>query len=204
MAFQLPDLSYAHNALEPYIDEETMRLHHGKHHAGYTNKLNGAIAGTAWESKSIEQILANLEQLPENIRGVVRNNGGGYANHNLFWSIMGPRQGGSPTGILAAAINTTFGSFEQFKTLFENTSINQFGSGWGWLVVSGTDGSLKVYSTPNQDSPLMKGDTPILGLDVWEHAYYKKYGPARAEYATNWWNVVNWNVVGQLFVAAKK
>lgn len=203
MAFSLPELGYTHNALEPYIDEETMRLHHGKHHAGYTNKLNAAISGTEWENKSIEDILRNLDKLPENIRGAVRNNGGGYANHNLFWMIMGPGQGGTPVGALADAINSTFGSFEQFKTLFENTSVNQFGSGWGWLAV-GQDGTLKVYSTPNQDSPYMKGEIPILGLDVWEHAYYKKYGPARADYAANWWNVVNWGVVGQLFASTQK
>lgn len=203
MAFQLPDLGYAHNALEPYIDEETMRLHHGKHHAGYTAKLNAAIAGTEWDKRSIEEILLHLDKLPENIRGVVRNNGGGYANHNLFWATMEPGQGGKPTGALASAIDKTFGSFEQFKSQFESTSVNQFGSGWGWLVV-GADGGLKIYSTPNQDSPWMKGETPILGLDVWEHAYYKKYGPARAEYAANWWNVINWTVVAQLYATAKK
>ena len=201
MAFQLPELPYAHDALEPYIDEETMRLHHGKHHAGYTNKVNAAIAGTAWDGKDISELLRNIEQIPADIAGSVRNNGGGYANHSLFWNIMGPNQGGAPTGALADAINSTFGGFDQFKELFQKSAVTQFGSGWGWLAVA-ADGSLKVYSTANQDSPYMQGDTPILGVDVWEHAYYKKYGPARADYVSNWWNLVNWNAVAANYAAA--
>ena len=198
MAFELPALPYGYDALEPYIDEETMRLHHDKHHAAYTNNLNKAVAGSDWEEKSIEELLRNLDQLPESLRTAVRNNGGGYASHALFWEVMGPEKGGAPSGKLAEAINSTFGSFEQFKELFQKTATGQFGSGWGWLVVAG-DGGLKVYSTSNQDSPFSRGDTPILCLDVWEHAYYKKYGPARAEYAANWWNVVNWDQVAHLY-----
>lgn len=200
MAFQLPELPYAHDALEPYIDEETMRLHHGKHHAGYTNKVNAAIANTEWDAKSIEDLLRNIEQVPADIAGSVRNNGGGYSNHALFWSTMGPNQGGAPSGALADAINSTFGGFEQFKEAFQKSAVTQFGSGWGWLVVS--NGALKVYSTANQDSPYMQGDTPILGVDVWEHAYYKKYGPARADYVSNWWNLVNWDAVSANYAAA--
>lgn len=203
MAFELPALPYDYNALEPHIDEETMRLHHGKHHQGYTNNLNAAIASTEWESKSIREILENLDSLPENIRGAVRNNGGGYANHCLFWEVMGPDAGGDPQGALGEAIASTFGSFTQFKELFQKTSVTQFGSGWGWLVVD-ADKKLKVYSTANQDSPYMQGHTPILGLDVWEHAYYKKYGPGRADYAAHWWNIVNWEVVGKNYEAAMK
>lgn len=201
MAFELPALPYAYNALEPHIDEETMRLHHGKHHQGYTNNLNAALTNSAWEGKSIEVILSDLSVLPETIRAAVRNNGGGYANHCLFWETMAPNAGGEPTDALAQAIQTTFGSFTQFKELFQKTATSQFGSGWGWLVVD-RDKKLKVYSTPNQDSPYMQGHTPILGLDVWEHAYYKKYGPARAEYASHWWNVVNWAVVAKNYDAA--
>lgn len=202
MAFTLPELPYAHDALEPYIDTETMKLHHGKHHNGYTNKVNAAIAGTEWDSKSIEDLLRNIDQVPENIRGSVRNNGGGYANHALFWSVMAPNAGGAPTGELADAINSTFGSFDAFKEQFQNAAATQFGSGWGWLAV-GADGTLKVYSTANQDSPFMQGDTPILGVDVWEHAYYKKYGPGRADYLSAWWNIVNWDAVAANYAAAK-
>lgn len=202
MAFELPKLPYAHNALEPHIDTQTMELHHGKHHAGYTAKLNAAIEGTEWASKSIEVILGNLKKLPETIQGAVRNNGGGYANHCLFWDVMSPNGGGAPSGELASAINAAFGSFDAFKTTFQNASVNQFGSGWGWLVVD-EKGALQVYSTANQDSPLMQGHKPILGLDVWEHAYYKKYGPARADYASAWWNVVSWAEVARRYAAAK-
>lgn len=202
MAFELPPLPYDYNALEPHIDEETMRLHHGKHHAGYTNKLNKAIAGTEWENKSIEEILGNISSISSEIRAGVQNNGGGYANHALFWATMGPNKGGAPQGDLAEAINSAFGSFDSFKETFQNAAATQFGSGWGWLVVDG-DGNLKVYSTANQDSPLMQGHTPILGVDVWEHAYYKKYGPGRADYLSAWWNVVNWDQVAANFAAAK-
>jgi superoxide dismutase, Fe-Mn family len=202
MAFELPPLPYDYNALEPSIDEETMRLHHDKHHATYTNNLNNAVKGTEWENRSIEEILTNLDNLPSDIRTAVRNNGGGYANHAMFWVIMGPNGGGSPSGDLANAINDKFGSFDEFKDQFEKKGLGQFGSGWAWLAV-GSNGDLELTSTPNQDTPLMEGSTPILGLDVWEHAYYKKYGPARADYAKNWWNVVNWEEVGRRYDAAK-
>jgi superoxide dismutase, Fe-Mn family len=202
MAFELPPLPYDYDALEPLIDEETMRLHHDKHHATYTTNLNNAIKGTEWENRSIEEILTNLDNLPSDIRTAVRNNGGGYANHAMFWVIMGPGGGGSPAGALAEAINDKFGSFDEFKDQFEKKGLGQFGSGWAWLAV-GSNGDLELTSTPNQDTPLMEGSTPILGLDVWEHAYYKKYGPARADYAKNWWNVVNWEEVGRRYDAAK-
>jgi superoxide dismutase, Fe-Mn family len=202
MAFELPPLPYDYDALEPSIDEETMRLHHDKHHATYTNNLNNAIKGTEWENRSIEEILTNLDNLPSDIRTAVRNNGGGYANHAMFWVIMGPNGGGSPGGALADAINDKFGSFDEFKDQFEKKGLGQFGSGWAWLAV-GSNGDLELTSTPNQDTPLMEGSTPILGLDVWEHAYYKKYGPGRADYAKNWWNVVDWEEVGRRYEAAK-
>jgi Fe-Mn family superoxide dismutase len=199
MAFTLPDLPYPKDALEPHIDARTMEIHHGKHHATYTSKLNDAIAGTAMEGKSIEEILsAGAENLPT----AVRNNGGGYANHNLFWEIMSPNGGGEPTGSLADAINSTFGSFSAFKEKFSSEAANRFGSGWAWLVVK-NDGALAVYSTPNQDSPYMMGDTPILGLDVWEHAYYLNYQNRRPDYISAFWNVVNWQKVGELYDAAK-
>ncbi len=202
MAFELPPLPYAYDALEPSIDEETMRLHHDKHHAAYTKNLNDALAGTEHESKSIEEILANLDALPADIRTKVRNNGGGYANHSLFWVLMSPDGGGSPSGALADAINEKWGSFEEFKSEFQKSATGQFGSGWGWLYVDG-NGDLAITSTANQDTPLMSGGTPILGLDVWEHAYYKKYGPARADYASNWWNVVSWDEVSSRYEACK-
>ncbi len=201
MAFELPPLPYDYNALEPHIDEETMRLHHDKHHAAYTKNLNDALSGTEWEGRDVEEVLQNLDSLPSDIRTKVRNNGGGYANHNLFWEIMGPNGGGEPTGALADAINQSFGSFQQFKEKFQSTATGQFGSGWGWLCV-GEGGTLEVTSTPNQDTPVMQGKTPILGLDVWEHAYYKKYGPARADYASAWWNVINWDEVGKRYEQA--
>jgi len=202
MAFQLPDLPYAFDALEPYIDARTMEIHHDKHHAGYTNKLNAAIAGTALENKGIVDILSNIDSVPENIRTAVRNNGGGYANHALFWSIMGPNAGGAPSGDLAAAIDAAFGSFDDFKSKFSTAAATRFGSGWAWLVVKG-GGGLAVYSTANQDSPYMQGDTPILGLDVWEHAYYLHYQNRRPDYIANWWNVVNWDAVAKNYAAAK-
>lgn len=199
MPFSLPDLPYPKDALEPHIDARTMEIHHGKHHATYTSKLNDAIAGTDMEGKSIEEILAlGVEKLPT----AVRNNGGGYANHNLFWEIMSPNGGGEPQGSLADAINSTFGSFQAFKEKFSSEAANRFGSGWAWLVVK-PDGSLAVYSTPNQDSPYMQGDTPILGLDVWEHAYYLNYQNRRPDYISAFWNVVNWPKVAELYEAAK-
>lgn len=201
MAFQLPALPYAFDALEPHIDARTMEIHHGKHHAAYTTNLNAALEGTEWASKSIEEILTHLDTLPEAKRTAVRNNGGGFANHNLFWEIMGPNAGGAPSGELAAAIDSAFGGFEKFKEEFSNAAKSRFGSGWAWLVVDG--GKLTVTSTPNQDTPLMEGKTPILGLDVWEHAYYLNYQNRRPDYVSAWWNVVNWSKVAELYAKAK-
>lgn len=201
MAFQLPALPYPEDALEPHVDARTMNIHHSKHHAAYTNNLNNAIAGTNLENKSIAEILSNLDAVPENIRTAVRNNGGGYANHNLFWNIMGPNKGGAPSGALAEAIDTAFGNFEAFKDTFGKAAATRFGSGWAWLYV-GQDGKLAVSSTPNQDTPLMEGNTPILGLDVWEHAYYLNYQNRRPDYITAWWNVVNWDAVAANYAAA--
>lgn len=194
MAFELPKLPYASDALEPYIDAQTMEIHHGKHHAGYTSKLNDAIKGTPLEGKRIEEILSTVSQHS----GAVRNNGGGYFNHCLFWEVMGPNAGGEPTGVLAEKINAAFGSFEKFKAEFSQAAATRFGSGWAWLIKK-ADGSLAVTSSPNQDNPLMdiaevKG-TPLLGLDVWEHAYYLKYQNRRPDYVENFFNVVNWNTV---------
>ena len=199
MAFELPKLTYDYNALEPAIDEQTMTIHHTKHHNAYTTKLNDAIAGTDLEKKSAEQIVADLNAVPEKIRTAVRNNGGGYVNHCLFWEIMGPGKGGEPTGELADAIKSEFGGFDAFKEAFSNAASTRFGSGWAWLCVS-DEKKLCVCSTPNQDSPLMKGvvectGTPILGLDVWEHAYYLKYQNRRPDYIAAWWDVVNWDAV---------
>ena len=202
MAHELPPLPYAYNALEPAIDERTMQIHHDKHHAGYTNNLNAAIQGTEFENMAVTELLANLDSVPTNIRTAVRNNGGGYVNHDLFWRIMGPNAGGQPSGALAAAINAAFGDFESFKKKFSAEAGGRFGSGWAWLVVK-PNGSLDVYSTPNQDSPYMQGDTPILGLDVWEHAYYLKYQNRRPEYVSNWWSVVNWDAVAANYAAAR-
>ena len=203
MAFQLPDLPYAFNALEPHIDARTMEIHHDKHHAAYTNNLNNAIAGTAWENSTIEEILANAGK----ISMPVRNNGGGFYNHNLFWEIMGPGSGGAPTGDLMAAIDTHLGGWEKFKETFNNAAATRFGSGWAWLIVS-PDKKLAVTSTPNQDNNLMdisetKG-TPILGLDVWEHAYYLNYQNRRPDYISAFWHVINWNAVTGKFNAAMK
>ena len=204
MAYQLPDLPYAFDALEPHIDARTMEIHHDRHHAGYTKKLNNALEGHAdFESKSIEEILRGIDSVPEDIRTAVRNNGGGYANHRLFWQIMSPDGGGEPTGALKEAVDAKWGSFEEFKQAFQDTATGQFGSGWGWLVVD-RSGALQLYSTPNQDSPYMQGDTPILGLDVWEHAYYLKYQNKRGDYAGNWWNVVNWDEVNRRYEEAKR
>ncbi len=201
MAFTLPDLPYAHNALEPSIDAKTMEVHHGKHHAGYTSKLNAAIEGTPLDGKSIEDILANVSKHSTG----VRNNGGGFYNHSLFWEIMGPNGGGNPSGELAAAIDKAFGSFEKFKEAFTTAATGQFGSGWAWLIKQ-ADGSLAVTSTPNQDNPLMdvadKKGTPILGLDVWEHAYYLHYQNRRPAYVENFFNVINWDKVAEHYSKA--
>ena len=204
MAFELPPLPYPEDALEPHIDARTMSIHHDKHHAAYTNNLNSALEGHAdLAGKSIEALLGDLNAVPEAIRTAVRNNGGGYANHNLFWEIMAPGGGGEPTGDLAAAINDAFGSFTAFKEQFAKAATTRFGSGWAWLYV-GQGGKLAVGSTPNQDTPLMEGNTPLLGLDVWEHAYYLNYQNRRPDYITAWWNVVNWNAVAKRYAAAKK
>tara|TARA_Y100001934_G_C12253995_1_gene726591 strand:- start:684 stop:1292 length:609 start_codon:yes stop_codon:yes gene_type:complete len=202
MAFELPALPYAHNALEPHIDQQTMEIHHGKHHAGYTTKLNAAIEGSDLANQSIEDILANVSKHG----GAVRNNGGGFYNHSLFWTVMGPNGGGKPSGELASAIDEAFGSFEAFKDAFANAAATQFGSGWAWLLVDG-NGKLQVSSTANQDNPLMdvaevKG-TPILGLDVWEHAYYLKYQNRRPDYIEAFFNVINWDAVAAKYTAAK-
>ncbi|MBP6789541.1 MAG: superoxide dismutase [Candidatus Promineofilum sp.] len=204
MAFELPSLPYPEDALEPHIDARTMSIHHDKHHAAYTNNLNSALEGHAdLAGKSIEALLGDLNAVPEAIRTAVRNNGGGYANHNLFWEIMAPGGGGEPTGDLAAAINDTFGSFTAFKEQFAKAATTRFGSGWAWLYV-GQGGKLAIGSTPNQDTPLMEGNTPLLGLDVWEHAYYLNYQNRRPDYITAWWNVVNWNAVAKRYAAAQK
>lgn len=203
MAHTVPDLTYAKDALEPHIDAQTMEIHHDKHHAAYVAKLNEAIAGKAdLESKSIEELISDLSAVPEEIRGAVRNNGGGHANHTLFWSILGPDAGGNPSGDLAADIDATFGSFEDFKAKVEAAGATRFGSGWAWLIVN-KDGKLEVTSTPNQDSPLMDGNTPILGIDVWEHAYYLKYQNKRPDYLKAIWNVINWDAVAAKYAAAK-
>ncbi len=201
MAFTLPPLPYDYNALEPHIDEETMRLHHDKHHQAYTNNLNNALAGTEWESKDINEILQNLSSLPSDKQTAVRNNGGGYANHSMFWEIMSPNGGGAPSGAVADAIDKAFGSFDAFKEEFAKAATGRFGSGWAWLVADGS-GGVSISSSPNQDTPVMEGKTPILGLDVWEHAYYKKYGPARADYIKAFWNVVNWDNVTSRYESA--
>jgi Fe-Mn family superoxide dismutase len=202
MAFKLPDLPYAFNALEPHIDAQTMEIHHDRHHKAYTDNLNKALEGTDAEQKGIEEILKNISSYP----AAVRNNGGGYYNHNLFWEIMAPNSGGEPTGELAEAINSTFGGFDKFKEQFSQAGVTRFGSGWAWLTVD--NGTLKIGSTPNQDNPLMdvvtdiKG-TPILALDVWEHAYYLKYQNKRPDYAAAFWNVVNWEEVSRRYKDAK-
>jgi Fe-Mn family superoxide dismutase len=202
MAHQLPALPYAYDALEPHIDAQTMEIHHGRHHATYVNNLNAALEGHAdLQSKSVEELISNLDALPESIRTAVRNNGGGHANHTLFWQILSPNGGGAPSGELADAINQTFGSFDNFKAEFTKAATTRFGSGWAWLVVDG--GKLAITSTPNQDSPIMEGKTPILGLDVWEHAYYLKYQNKRPDYIAAFWNVVNWDEVSKRYQAAK-
>lgn len=203
MPFSLPALPYSYDALEPYIDARTMEIHHTKHHAGYTNNTNAAIEKhPELSNKSIEELLRDLSGVPEDIRMTIRNNGGGYFNHSLFWTIMAPKAGGEPKGELAAAISKAFGNFTAFKTSFEQAATTRFGSGWAWLCLK-PDKSLVITSTPNQDSPLSEGMTPILGLDVWEHAYYLKYQNRRAEYVTNWWNVVNWDEVTRRLKAGR-
>ena len=202
MSFQLPDLPYAYDALEPHFDAQTMEIHHTKHHQAYINKVNDAIAGSDIDGKSVEELISQLlSSVPENIRNVVRNNGGGHANHSLFWTVLSPNGGGSPSGELAAAIDSELGGFEKFKEAFSNAGATRFGSGWAWLSVDG--GKILVESTPNQDSPLMEGRTPILGLDVWEHAYYLKYQNRRPDYIAAFFNVINWDEVGRRYSAAK-
>lgn len=203
MPFTLPDLPYAKDALEPNIDARTMEIHHDKHHATYVTNVNNAIAGTPLDGKDIVEILKNFDSVPANIQTAVRNNGGGHANHTLFWEIMGPGGGGAPSGELAGAIDKAFGSFDAFKEKVTQAGTTRFGSGWAWLVVK-KDGSLDVYSTANQDSPYMQGDTPIFGVDVWEHAYYLNYQNRRPDYLKAFWNVVNWNQVAKNYAAAKK
>ena len=204
MPYQLPPLPYAYNALEPTIDEETMRLHHDAHHNAYVNNLNAAVEKhPELFAKTVEELIRDIQSVPEDIRTVVRNNGGGHANHTMFWQIMGPDGGGQPTGALAEAINRTFGSFDQFKQQLTQAAITRFGSGWGWLSLS-SDGTLRVESTPNQDSPLMEGRTPILGVDVWEHAYYLKYRNRRPEYVNTWWNALKWESIAQRYEQARR
>ncbi len=201
MAYSVPPLPYGYDALEPTIDEETMHLHHDKHHQAYVDKANAALEGTEWADKPVEEVVANLGQLPADIQGPVRNNGGGHYNHSLFWESMSADGGGEPSGELANAINEAFGSFDAFKEQFEAAGVNQFGSGWAWLVLD--DGKLAVTSTANQDNPLTSGKTPLLGNDVWEHAYYLKYKNVRPEYLKAWWAVVNWEAVAERYAAAK-
>ena len=203
MAHQLPALPYANNALEPHIDETTMMIHHDRHHNAYVTNLNAALeTAPELQGKSIEDLLADLNSVPETIRTAVRNNGGGHANHSLFWETIAPNAGGAPTGALADAIANELGGFEQFKADFAKAATTRFGSGWAWLAL-GKDGKLKVYSLPNQDSPIFEGDTPLLGLDVWEHAYYLNYQNKRPDYIAAFWNVVNWAEVGKRYSAAK-
>jgi superoxide dismutase, Fe-Mn family len=200
MAYEVPDLPYPYDALEPHIDEATMRVHHDKHHQAYVDKANGALEGTEWADKSVEEVLQNLSSLPADKQGPVRNNAGGHYNHSLFWQMMSPDGGGEPSGELADAINSAFGSFDAFKEEFKNAGIGQFGSGWAWLVKN-ADGSVAVTKTPNQDSPISDGQSALLGADVWEHAYYLKYQNKRPEYLDAFWNVVNWDYVAERYNA---
>jgi superoxide dismutase, Fe-Mn family len=197
MAYEVPDLPYDYAALEPHIDEQTMRVHHDKHHQAYVDKANGALEGTEWSNRAAEEVLQNLDAIPEDKRQVVRNNAGGHANHSFFWEIMSPDGGGEPEGALADAIGSAFGSVDAFKQQVNEAGVNRFGSGWTWLVHDGS--GLAVMSTPNQDSPLMEGKTPLLGIDVWEHAYYLRYQNRRPDYLQAWWNVVNWPEVARRF-----
>jgi Fe-Mn family superoxide dismutase len=203
MAYEVPPLPYEYNALEPTIDEQTMRLHHDKHHQAYVDKANAAVEGTEWADKPVEEVLANLSSLPADKQGPFRNNGGGHANHTLFWESMraGGTDGGEPSGELAEAITSAFGSFDDFKSQFEANGVGQFGSGWTWLVLDG--GELKLTKTANQDSPILEGQTPLLGNDVWEHAYYLTYNNRRPDYLKAWWDVVDWDRVAERYGAAK-
>jgi Fe-Mn family superoxide dismutase len=201
LAYEVPDLPYDYSALEPHIDEQTMKLHHDKHHQAYVDKANGALEGTEWDGKPIEEVIKDLDSLPDDKKGVVRNNGGGHLNHSLFWESMSPDGGGEPSGDLADAITDAFGSFDDFKEQFEAKGVGQFGSGWAWLVLDG--GKLALTSTPNQDSPISSGATPLLGNDVWEHAYYLKYQNKRPDYLKAWWNVVDWDKVAERYSAAR-
>ncbi len=200
MSFTTPDLPYAYDALEPYIDETTMQIHHDKHHTGYTSKLNAAVEGTEYSSWPVEKLLKDLEQLPSDIRTAVQNNGGGHYNHSLFWEIMSPKAGGPPDGAIAEAITRDIGGFSGFVTAFSNAAATRFGSGWAWLV-SESNGKVGVISTANQDNPLSEGLTPVLGLDVWEHAYYLKYQNRRPEYIENFFKVINWKKVNEIYLA---
>jgi Fe-Mn family superoxide dismutase len=200
MAYEVPDLPYPYDALEPHIDEQTMHLHHDKHHQAYVDKANAALAGTEWADKPVEEVLKNLASLPDDIRTAVRNNAGGHANHSFFWQIMSPDGGGQPDGDLAAAIEQAFGSFDSFKDEVKQAGVNRFGSGWSWLVHDGS--GVAVTSTANQDSPVSDGQVPLLGVDVWEHAYYLKYQNRRPDYIDAWWNVVNWPEVARRFESA--
>jgi Fe-Mn family superoxide dismutase len=201
MAFSVPDLPYPYDALEPHIDEATMRVHHDKHHQAYVDKANAALEGTEWADRDVEDVLGNLSSLPGDKQGPVRNNGGGHYNHSLFWQMLSPDGGGAPSGELAAAIDETFGSFDSFKDEFKEAGIARFGSGWAWLVKDSS--GLAIVSTPNQDSPIADGSVPLLGCDVWEHAYYLKYQNKRPEYIDAFWNVVNWDYVAQRFADAQ-
>jgi Fe-Mn family superoxide dismutase len=199
--YELPELPYAYDALEPTIDEQTMRIHHGKHHQAYVDNLNKALEGTEWDGRPLEQVLANLSSLPEDKQAAVRNNGGGHANHSLFWQIMKPDGGGDPSGALGQAIADIFGDADQLKAAINDGGVKRFGSGWTWLVWDGT--GLAVYSTANQDSPIMQSDVPLLGIDVWEHAYYLHYQNRRPDYLGAWWDVVNWDEVGRRYEEAR-
>jgi Fe-Mn family superoxide dismutase len=201
MAYEVPPLPYAYDALEPTIDKETMELHHDKHHQAYVDKANGALEGTEWADKPVEEVIKNLSSLPADKQGPVRNNGGGHLNHSLFWESMSPDGGGEPDGELGDAISAKFGSFDAFKEQFEAAGVGQFGSGWAWLVLDG--GELAITSTPNQDNPIADGKTPLLGNDVWEHAYYISYRNRRPEYLKSWWAVVDWGKVAERYAAAK-
>ena len=200
MAYSVPPLPYDYDALEPHIDEATMRVHHDKHHQAYVDKANAALEGTEWAEKPVEEVLGNLQSMPDDKRGPLRNNAGGHYNHSLFWTWMAPGAGGEPDGALRAAIDAAFGSFDDFKAKFKDAGVNRFGSGWSWLVHD--DSGLAVVSTPNQDNPISDGKTPLLGVDVWEHAYYLKYQNRRPDYIDAWWNVVNWPAVAAGFASA--
>jgi Fe-Mn family superoxide dismutase len=198
MAFELPPLPYDYNALEPHIDTQTMQIHHDKHHAAYVTNLNNALGTNEFASLAVDDVVRRINEVPENIRTAVRNNGGGHSNHSMFWQIMKPNGGGAPTGALASAIQSTFGSFDAFKAAFNDAGVKRFGSGWAWLILD-KSGKLQVISTANQDSPLMDGNYPVMGNDVWEHAYYLKYQNRRPDYLNAWWNVVNWDEIARRY-----